>query len=210
MTQNAKKWAMLIGALAFHITGYLGVNAIMAGRGVSYNVGIPLDYQIPFIKYFSPIYSVVYIVPVISFFVLWKSYEGIKAGFKCFMGAGVVCLLFYVFFPVAFTERATLVPPYDFFENVVRFFYWVDKPYNCFPSLHVALAFISAQMVDKFRPRFSRIFYSYAILVSLSTLFIRQHYILDLVAGAGLAYGLGWFFIPKETGEESAMAEEAV
>ncbi len=201
---------MLIAALAYNVAGYLGVNALMAERGIAYSVAVPWDFQIPFLKYFSPIYGIVYFIPVISFFVCWKNYEVVKAGFKSFMGAATICLLSYLLFPVEFTDRIQLAPPFDFFENVVRFFYWIDRPYNCFPSLHVALAFISVQMIDRYNPRLAPYFLSLALLVTLSTLFVRQHYILDLVAGGGLAYLMGWLFIPKELAERAVLAEEAV
>lgn len=208
MSLSLKKYTMLIAALAFHITGYLGMNTLMEHRGISHSVALSWDYQIPYIKYFSPVYAIVYFIPVVTFFLCWNNYEIIKAAFKSFITAGVICFTSYAIFPVMFSDRIALHPPYDFFDNVTRFFYWIDKPYNCFPSLHVALAFISVQVIERASPKLSLMFWTVAILVTLSTLFVRQHYILDLVAGITVAYAIGWYFIPKEVPSSGLVSEE--
>ncbi len=188
---------MLFSNLALHIFGYLSMNAFLGRQGINHNVAIAWDYQIPFIKYFSPVYSVVYFIPVVTFFFCWKEYEILKAAFKSFFTAGLICLVFFFLYPVSFTLRTSLVPPFDFFTNIVRFFYWVDNPpYNCLPSLHVALAFISARVIYLCRPKLAPFFYALATAISLLTLFIRQHYILDLVAGLGVALLMDWLFLP--------------
>src|SRR5262249_11620583 len=158
-----KKFAMLIGNLALHISGYLVINAYLSHRHpATYDLAIGLDYQIPFIKYFAPFYSIVYFIPVTAFFVMWNDYEGIKAAAKAFAGAGVVCFAGFLLFPVKYQLRVDLHPPYDFFTNILRFFYWLDDPYNCFPSLHVALAVISAITIRRYRPRYALLYYALA------------------------------------------------
>ena len=144
---------MLFGNLVLHIGGYLAINAYSSKLGISHDLAIELDYQIPFIKYFSPVYSIVYFIPIAAFFLCWNDYETIKAGAKAFAGAGVVCFACFLLYPVKYQLRVELQSPYDFFTNIQRFFYWIDDPYNCFPSLHVALAVISVFIIQKARPR---------------------------------------------------------
>jgi len=207
MPQIWKKWLLLLSNLAFHIAGYLGVNQLTHDRGVNYSVALPLDAHIPFLSFFSPFYAIVYFVPVISFFICWKNYELIKAAWKAFMFAGSVCLLCFYFYPVAFQLRQPLQPPYGFFEEIVRFFYWIDTPYNCFPSMHVALAFVSVQMIERYSPRLYPWFFSLAIVITFSTFFVKQHYIMDAVGGIFLAYLSGRIFLPKKV-SEPVLAEE--
>ncbi|KAB2837334.1 hypothetical protein F9K50_11230, partial [bacterium] len=71
---TAKKFAWLLGNLSFHIAGYLGINAYLSRQGASHDLAIALDYQIPFIKYFAPFYSIVYLIPVLTFFLCWSKY----------------------------------------------------------------------------------------------------------------------------------------
>ena len=65
----------------------------------------------------------------------------------------------------------------------------MDAPLNCFPSLHVAHSFVSALAVGRVHRSLGALATVAAMLVGISTLFTRQHYIADVVAGAALAYG---------------------
>jgi membrane-associated phospholipid phosphatase len=72
----------------------------------------------------------------------------------------------------------------------LRFLYSADPPYNCFPSLHVAHSFVSALACRRVNRRLGAFAIVCASLVAVSTLFTRQHYVLDVAAGillAGLA-----------------------
>jgi len=201
---------MLIFNLAYHIVGYLGVNKLAHNRGLKHTLEIPWDASIPFVAYFAPFYGIVYFVPVIAFFIAWNNYELVKSAFKAFLFAGTVCLICFWVYPVEFSMRETLHPPYDVFTNIVRFFYYIDTPYNSFPSMHVALAFISVQIVDRQSPRLAPWFMALAIVITLSTFFVKQHFILDAIAGIALAYVSGWIFLPKKSAVRSAMAQELV
>jgi membrane-associated phospholipid phosphatase len=69
--------------------------------------------------------------------------------------------------------------------------YGSDPPYNCFPSLHVAHSFVSAVTVHRVHRGVGRWAVVCASLVAVSTLFTKQHYVLDVIAGmllAGVAY----------------------
>ena len=73
----------------------------------------------------------------------------------------------------------------------LRIAYGMDKPYNCFPCLHVAQPFLAAFTCGLVSRRLGRVTLVWAAFVSLSTLFTKQHYIADGIAGvllAGAAY----------------------
>jgi len=64
----------------------------------------------------------------------------------------------------------------------------LDTPANCCPSLHVSgvtLALLA--FMDRRRPARSVLFFAWGALIVLSTLTTKQHYVIDVVAGAGLA-----------------------
>lgn len=69
----------------------------------------------------------------------------------------------------------------------LRFLYDADPPYNCFPSLHVAHSFVSALAAFRVHRTLGLAALSCATLVAISTLFTKQHYVADLVAGIILA-----------------------
>jgi len=73
-----------------------------------------------------------------------------------------------------------------------RFLYSIDSEANCFPSLHVALAWLSALSLRDERRKAGALAMVWAALISISTLTTKQHYFVDLVGGAGLALLCRW------------------
>ena len=70
----------------------------------------------------------------------------------------------------------------------LRFLYDADPPYNCFPSLHVAHSFVSALTCYRLDRRLGHGMLLCASLVAISTVFTKQHYIADVLAGIVLAF----------------------
>jgi membrane-associated phospholipid phosphatase len=69
----------------------------------------------------------------------------------------------------------------------LRIAYHNDPPYNCFPSLHVAYSFVSALTCVRVHRRVGIAATVSAALVALSTVFTKQHYVLDVIAGILMA-----------------------
>lgn len=68
-----------------------------------------------------------------------------------------------------------------------QFLYSIDTPTNCFPSLHVALAWLAALAVAA-EHRWCRVpVFLWAGLISLSTITTKQHYCADVLGGLALA-----------------------
>ena len=65
--------------------------------------------------------------------------------------------------------------------------YAIDSSSNCFPSLHVALAWISAIGVWNERKVFGAFICLWAMMITLSTMTTKQHYFIDVIAGLILA-----------------------
>lgn len=74
-------------------------------------------------------------------------------------------------------------------EEALRWLYSIDPGYNIFPSLHTANAFMIACAFERLRPwRFNWIFWAWAVSIGASTVLVKQHYALDVVAGLALAW----------------------
>ncbi len=101
-----------------------------------------------------------------------------------------------VSFAVYYFAQSVVVRPLlveqDIFTQMIRDVYASDQPYNDFPSLHTSLSTILALhwwRVDR------RVGYPVALwcaLIVLSTLFVKQHYIADVIAGLALAFDISW------------------
>ena len=83
--------------------------------------------------------------------------------------------------------RPAVVPGDGILAWGLRTLYALDPPYNCFPSLHVAYSFLAALSAYRAHRGFGVMALLWAVLVGISTLFIKQHYVADVIAGALLA-----------------------
>jgi membrane-associated phospholipid phosphatase len=76
-----------------------------------------------------------------------------------------------------------------------RFLLYVQKfdgPSNCFPSMHVSVAMLTALHA---LPSFGPWAFAFPVLIGLSCIFTKQHYAIDLPAGAALGWGAYQLFV---------------
>lgn len=72
------------------------------------------------------------------------------------------------------------------FEALTRYVYAHDRPYNCFPSLHVAHSAGCLYWTAAFFPAYAVPFAALALAIVLSTMFIKQHAVVDVAGGLAL------------------------
>lgn len=78
----------------------------------------------------------------------------------------------------------------DIFSSMVRHVYSMDNPYNAFPSIHVLGAFTFMLATAKAKGISKPIHYAVwtvGWLIILSTVFVKQHVIVDIFAGLAVA-----------------------
>lgn len=70
----------------------------------------------------------------------------------------------------------------------------LDTPANCAPSLHVSCCYLSAfNFLNEQREKFP-FFFGWATAVAVATLTTKQHYIIDVITGFGMAVLFYWIF----------------
>lgn len=92
----------------------------------------------------------------------------------------------FLAFPVAMTLRVMDLDPGNFPSWGLRFYYWADASAGCFPSLHVAMVTLAGLWCLRVDRAVGLGALFWAFLVGLSTLFVRQHYVADVVSGFAL------------------------
>jgi membrane-associated phospholipid phosphatase len=97
-----------------------------------------------------------------------------------------LALPIWIIWPVTYPREAVEVT--DLFTWGVAVTHWIDPPTNCFPSMHVAETVLAAMLVGRLDRRLSPWFWGASAMVWWSTLALRQHWVLDGVAGAALAW----------------------
>jgi membrane-associated phospholipid phosphatase len=87
----------------------------------------------------------------------------------------------------------------------LRLAYSLDPPHGCFPSLHVAYSFVSAFTCYRVNRGVGVAAAVWATLIGISTVYTKQHYVVDVIAGALVAYVADVLFL--RTYPRDAVAE---
>ena len=123
------------------------------------------------------------------------------------MGMTIFLIVSYVY-PNILHLRPTEFPRENVFTDMVKWLYRTDTPTNVLPSIHVfnSLAVhMSLTNCESLRGN-KKVKYSSLILTMLiimSTMFLKQHSVIDVCCGATLALFGYLFFYPQKTEEEA-------
>jgi membrane-associated phospholipid phosphatase len=172
-------------ALLLLVPCYLVIAVVTRG----WTVPVPataLDRMVPLPPAWSVIYLSYLLCPFLPMLML-RQEEQIRRTFLAWLlvwVAGYVCFLVY---PTVASRPVDAAIGEGFFAWFLRGIYDADPPRNCFPSLHVATPFVAALSCYRVHPGVGLAAGLWAGLIALSTLFTKQHYVADVMAGMGLA-----------------------
>ncbi|MBQ8292476.1 MAG: phosphatase PAP2 family protein [Bacilli bacterium] len=172
------------------LLAYSGTRLIN-GNMNSYNIAIDIiDNNIPFINWFIIIYIACYpwwyVGPLLVLrYNRKRYYEYLTSAAIGYIIAGII----YIVLP---TEIQRPIIENDSFLNmVVNFIYKMDTPANnLFPSLHCFISWNCYLCIrgEKEVPTYYKIGYLiFAVLVCASTVLVKQHFFIDIIAGVVLA-----------------------
>ena len=156
-----------------------------------------LDQVIPFMPDFVWIYHS--LIPVIgaTLFLLVNNRRNFFNTFWACLGATFVIHLIYVIMP-SFYPRPDIIPE-GLSEQLLALTYEVDNGSNTFPSGHVCyswLLFLGVFYSQDARKVFGlrSLYLLWAIGVTLSTLTLKVHYVVDVIGGLALAFLMFYTF----------------
>lgn len=157
-------------------------------EGEYYLIECSLDKKIPFAEEF--------VIPYVSWFGLlagalfWSMFcckkDFLRLAFVMFTG-NTICLGIYLIAPNGINLRPETVPD-NLWGWLVGLLYQADTPTNVCPSIHVsssvavALAGWKSELLNG-RKTFRILLYIWVALICLSTMFIKQHSIVDVFWG---------------------------
>lgn len=183
---------------------------------VFHPVWCPLDDRIPFCEWFMIPYLFWFVfltgMVIYLFFVDSRAFRRFMYFIMITYG---VTLAVYVVYPTCQNLRPTVFPNDNVLTRIARAFYAFDTNTNVCPSLHVAGAMATAFGAWD-TPRFRKIgwkiaFFLTAVLISVSTVFVKQHSVVDVgwafllcAAAYFLVYRLPVLLGRKETADAAA------
>lgn len=158
------------------------------------------DRAIPLRPEWMLVYGSLYVFVIVLPLLVVRQPDLLRRAMQGYLLVMIVAYAGFLLYPTAAPRPASL--PVDGFASwVLTIAYAVDPPYGCFPSLHVAYAFVSAFACGRVHRGVGVVAMLWAGLIGVSTLFTKQHYVVDVVAGAIAAGGAYLWFLrgyPRE------------
>ena len=178
--------------LAALVPMYMLVAAVTPGRTL-FVPELALDRAIPL----QPGWVLVYLSQWVFSFLPVFVVRGVELRRRAVLAYLTIVIAAYVGFLLYPTlgPRPDRVVGAGFFAWVLSGVYGFDPPYNCFPSLHVAYSFLAALTCHRVHRELGLAALLWAALIGVSTLFTRQHYIVDVLAGMAVALAAYLIFL---------------
>lgn len=162
-----------------------------------------IDYIVPFVPWTVWIYISEFAL-FISVYVLTKDMANTNKYLYSFLALQTASVFIFWVWPTTYPRH--LFPLPDDLNSLTRFVFTqlreTDTPANCAPSLHVSSCYLSAFIfLDEQKKKFP-FFLLWATAIAVTTMTTKQHYLVDVILGFGMAVTFYWVFhrfIPYRT-----------
>ena len=162
---------------------------------------VALDRVIPLQPAWALIYGSLYLFLIALPVFVVRQKEQIRRTVLAYLTVWITAFVCFLLYPTRAPRPAEVIGE-GFGVWGLRLLYGMDPPYNCFPSIHVAHSFVSALTCYRVHRRVGIGAGLCAALIGVSTLFTKQHFALDVVAGIFLAWVAYAVFLRGSRGEE--------
>lgn len=185
-----KEWDInTIDLIWFLLFPIANINYILAANiaKVGKSMEISLDNNIPFNALFIIPYIYWYFFMIIGLiYILYKNRIEYGKVFIAIISGLCCCYIVYYIFPTQINRP--FVDNSNILNKLVNVIYNKDKPLNCFPSIHVLNTYLIMRYTKYL---YNKKFFYYTqivgVIIILSTLFIKQHFVLDIIASITLS-----------------------
>jgi membrane-associated phospholipid phosphatase len=179
---------------------YVYIPGFVSGRTL-HAPELSLDRAVPLVPAWALVYGSLYLFLIVLPVLVVRQEEHIRRTVFAYLTVWVTAYVCFLIYPTVAPRPGEVVGE-GFAVSGLRFLYSADPPYNCFPSIHVAHSFVSALAVHRTHRAVGITATMGAFLVAASTLFSKQHYVLDVIAGSVLAWVAYMMFLrrlPRDT-----------
>ncbi|MGO4497360.1 phosphatase PAP2 family protein [Paenibacillus sp. 2RAB27] len=192
---RTKAWVSYLlacsGLLLIPLVGLIYIH-LNQDNGTAYSLMTDLDRQIPFIKGFVVPYLSWYVFLAVGF--LYLAYRDRSNYIQTLVEFIIGLLLCYSVYAIyQTTVPRPNIEGSDWLLRTVQWVYRSDEPFNCFPSTHVLTAYLMMRAYlrsKRIAMSHTIIVTSMAILIIVSTLFVKQHVLMDIVGAVLVAEGV--------------------
>ena len=184
-----KTW--LAGAFTAMMPMYFVIGQATAGWP-HYTPYLALDRAMPLQPGWIFVYASLYVCGFILPLLVVRGRELFHQALKAYLFVMVISYAGFYLYPTIAPRDENLAVR-DFSTWLLKLFYDVDQPYGCFPSLHVAYSFVAATACYRMHRGVGVAAGIWTALIAVSTVYTKQHYVIDAVVGgleAPLAYAI--------------------
>lgn len=151
----------------------------------AFNLVTAIDDKIPFVEFFIIPYMCWYVFIIGT--MIYLCINDRKTYYKtllCINLGLIICYIVYFVFQT--TVPRPPVTGNDIASKITAYVYSTDGPYNCFPSIHVLTSYLMVRAIVASKSRNIKnisIVVICSVVIILSTLFVKQHVIADILSG---------------------------
>ena len=190
------RWSLAVALVFFPV--YHWCNWFTAHYRDVYRLYLDVELQIPFIPQFFWAYISVYVLILFPPFFL-REEQIAKLG-KQLIAVIIIAGFVFLLLPSQL-GFARIIPDDPFYASLFKLMFSLDLPYNMMPSLHITLsALILMALKDGTTQSvpLNILWASWFTLIVLSTIFVHQHHLIDIVTGLILAVLANRIFLIKK------------
>ncbi len=179
---------------------YPTINMFTTTRADTLDLWFPAELDIPFIPAFIWAYLSMYLIILVP--VLFLNRREQKRMALELIAVTLISSVIFLLFParLGFVRQ---LPSDPLCRAVFEQLFTLDAPHNLVPSLHVAWSCTAVLAASrKATGWFLWVLYGWLLLISLSTLFVHQHHLLDVMTGGLLS--LTTFYFARNVYEKNS------
>ena len=159
--------------------------------GIAHTLETRLDKAIPFMPPFVWIYLTIYMTFILPFLLI-RDPRFFRLCVLSYVSVIVVSVAWFVLYPVKCPRPSFTVDSLSTWALALT--YSLDSPVNCFPSMHASMAMMAGLIIFEVSAPLGVLAIAHTIFVGASTLFIKQHWVADILGGFSLAVIMYYLF----------------
>jgi len=185
---------MLTGSvLAYFLVGYFAVGFLASDPEGARSLRTPLDAAIPFLLESVGVYWSILPMSLLPIFVVRDPvvFRRVALAYALVIALALAAFLLFPVTSVGLRPDVRLYADAGFAGWLLQLLYFLDPPFNLFPSLHLALALLAALAAWRVDRPSGAAALAWTACIAASVCTTKQHYAVDVAAGlllGGLAH----------------------
>lgn len=178
------RWLLPVSIAALHMLVYLGTKLINSGF-YHHDLTVGIDALIPLVPEWALVYVLTFLFWVAGLIsAAWEERELCLKLYTAVIIAELICTVFFIALPTSIVRPEISGEAYT--DRLLAAIYGSDVPSNLFPSMHCMMAYLVFRgmvLSPRYKPVYCVLGGILTALICASTLFIKQHFFLDVAAG---------------------------